>query len=58
MEEFVSKHFRLLLGKMYRANPKDDYLWIAFESENTKFQEIIDMIKFDCKEVILAQGLE
>lgn len=58
MEEFVSKHFRLLLGKMYRATPKDDYLWIAFESENTKFQEVIDLIQPDCKDLMIAQGLE
>jgi len=58
MKAFVTKHFRLLLGKMYRANPSDNYIWIAFELENTRFQDLLDQIQPDCVELLEAQGLD
>ncbi|GHT39860.1 hypothetical protein AGMMS49965_07130 [Bacteroidia bacterium] len=54
MSEFVEKYFRLLNGKIYRANDNDDFLWLALEKP-TDDSNLLSRITSDC--TILSSAL-
>lgn len=46
VEAFVKKHFKLLIGKIYRGNDSDLTMWLALE-RNADCQDLIDLISRD-----------
>ena len=48
VEAFVKKHFKLLIGKIYRGSDEDRTLWLALE-KNTGPSLLIDEIKSDAE---------
>jgi hypothetical protein len=48
LDEFIDKYFRLLCGKMYRGNDKDDFIWLAFEHNSETMEADLKRIKPDC----------
>jgi len=46
LDGFISKHFKLLNGKIYKPSHLNDELILAFE-KTSNFDEIIDIIKLD-----------
>lgn len=47
-DDFIDKYFRLLCGKMYRGNDKDDFIWLAFEHNSETMEADLKRIKPDC----------
>lgn len=47
-DEFVTKYFKLLNGKMYRPSHFKEDILLAFENKK-EYQSILDIINVDCK---------
>lgn len=46
VEDFVKKHFKLLIGKIYRGDDSDRFLWLALERKNNP-NKVLKMIRKD-----------
>lgn len=46
VEDFVIKHFKLLIGKIYRGDDNDTFLWLALERRNNP-NNVLKIIRKD-----------
>ena len=55
VEEFVNRHFRMLIGKIFSPTKDNDYLILAFEKEDSN-EEQKEAIINDVKEKFYIEG--
>ena len=55
VEEYVNRHFRMLIGKIFSPTKSNDYLILAFEKEDSN-EEQKEAIINDIKEKFYIEG--
>lgn len=42
IEDFVNKHFRELIGKMYRSSDTEEFVWLAYEKGTSSLNSLLE----------------